>query len=115
MYIFNGIIYILFGVSQFFSGIWEPFNIVFGIIFIGAGLGYLFLAPLTLSSQGNFALKVKIDDISFWAKRTFFGRPVTYKWEDIRDIEFDSYIIRFKIKKGLENFRYNSTPDISKT
>ena len=113
MYTLLGSLYIMMGVFQILSNQFKTISVIIGIMLIIGGTAYIFLSPLTFSTKSRLALKVKINDTSFWAKTRLIGRPIEYKWADIKEIEFDSYVLRFKINKSTEIFRYHSTPEIS--
>jgi len=113
LYIFTGVIFIINGSIILYSNSLKPLSIVAGILTILAGLGYLFLSPFKYSKEGKFFPRVKIDEVSIWAKTGFWSRPVVVKWEDIREIDLDSFKINFKLKKSSQSFRYNCYPEIS--
>jgi len=68
MYLFVGSLYIVMGGFQIYSNQIQTFSVVIGIMLILGGSGYILLGPMTISSTSNLALRVKIGDISFWAK-----------------------------------------------
>jgi len=113
LYIFTGIIFIVNGSFMLFSNSLKPLSIVVGILTILAGIGYLILSPFKYSRKSRLFPSVKIDNNSIWAKTGFWSRPVVVKWEDIREIDLDSYKVHFKLKKSSQSFRYNCIPETS--
>ena len=99
LYIFTGIIFIINGGIILYSNNLKLLSIIVGVLMILAGLGYLFLSPFKYSQKSKFFPRVKINEVSIWAKTGFWSRPVIVRWEDIREIDLDSYRINFKLKK----------------
>lgn len=113
LYIFTGIIFIINGGIILYSNNLKLLSIIVGVLMILAGLGYLFLSPFKYSQKSKFFPRVKINEVSIWAKTGFWSRPVIVRWEDIREIDLDSYRINFKLKKSSQSFRYNCIPETS--
>ena len=113
IYILVGILYILIGAGQLYSSHGKLLTIFLGSVLILLGLWITLAGSGMKSLESRLSPKVKIDQDKFSGKTTFFGKSFVCHWKDVKDIEFDSFIIRFRIKKGMESFRYNCIPEIS--
>ena len=112
-YILQGLLFIFMGSVFLFDNVLQPWNTIAGVFAILAGFGYIFLSPFKYSEKSRLFPKIKIDDDMIWAKTGFWSRPVVVRWEDIREIDLDSFKINFKLKKSSQSFRYNCYPEIS--
>lgn len=92
------------------------FRDALGVSMLLLCLFYGFHSVLGYSVTSKYAAKIRVTDnlIELRTKFGLVGTTLKLNWQDIKEIQFDSYSIHFKLSDGTKSVRYQTSSERSR-
>lgn len=103
-----GIVWIVLGSIEVYKeevSIYSSGYLIIGFVFV--------LYGLIVFTANPFAPKVTISDSDLRIKKNVFGGSIRILWTSIQSIEFDNYMVAFRLKDRIEAISYGTNAEIS--